>query len=263
MSSQTLTPETSSEVLPRTAPEMDQSRPIPPRQTMGLSPVHRDEPLDEFSYRPVPVIAPVSMFLGLCGIIGLFNMAGLGIGLAGLILGVMATLRIRGSNGEYSGQWLAVTGAVVSLVFLASGSALHAYTIATEVPEGFQRVNFTRDISKKGFREEDGEMTIHPDVRVLDGQPIFLKGYMYPERQQNGLTEFVIVKDNLQCCFGGQPQLTDMMTVVMDKGMTVNFTTEQVSIAGVFRARAPQQSGALQTVYKIEASYFTPSKTSF
>ncbi|MCC7420024.1 MAG: DUF4190 domain-containing protein [Planctomycetaceae bacterium] len=263
MSSQTLTPPTSEESLPRTAPAEDRTRPAPPRQTIGLSPVDRDEPVGEFSYRPVPVIAPVSVFLGLCGIIGLFNMVGLGIGLAGLVLGTMATLRIRGSNGEYSGQWLAMTGAVVSLVFLASGSALHAYTIATEVPDGFQRINFTRDISKKGFVDEDGETTIHPDVRVLDGQPIFLKGYMYPERQTNGLTEFVLVKDNLQCCFGGQPQLTDMMTVTMDKGMTVDFTTEQVSVAGIFRARAPQQSGALQTVYKIEASYFTPSKTSF
>jgi hypothetical protein len=229
----------------------------------GLSPVHRDEPLDEFSYRPVPVIAPISLFLGLSGIIGLFNMVGLGIGLAGLVLGIMATLRIRGSNGEYSGQWLAMTGAVVSLVFLASGGVLHAYTIATEVPEGFQRVNFNRDIAKKGFVIEDGETTIHPEVRALDGQPIFLKGYMYPERQQNGLTEFVMVKDNLQCCFGGQPQMTDMMTVVMDKGLTVDFTTDMVSVAGVFRARAPQQSGSLNTVYKIEASHFTPSKTSF
>lgn len=268
MSSQILTPSSTPDVLRSNAPvapaEGTRAAAAPvARPAAAMSRTDRDEPFNEFSYRPVPVIAPVAFFLGLCSAIGMFSLVGLVVGVAGVVLGLMGSLKIRGSNGEYSGLWLAATGAVLSLAFLASGGTLHAYTIATEVPDGFERINFTRDISKKGFVVEDGETTIDPDVRKLDEKPIFLKGYMYPEQQTKGITSFVLVKDNQQCCFGGQPQLTDMITVQMEKGKTIEFTPNLVSVAGIFRARSPQQTGPLSTVYKIEASYFTPSKTSF
>lgn len=234
-----------------------------PSSSYGLSRTDRDEPFNEFEYRPVPVIAPIALFLGLCSVIGLFGLVGLAIGVAGVVLGAVATFKIRRSAGELSGLWLPVVGTILSVVFLASGSTLHAYTFATEVPDGFERKNFTRDISKKGFVIEDGDQSPHPDVVELDGKKIFLKGYMYPERQSAGLQEFVLVKDNLQCCFGGQPQPTDMISVVMDPNLKVDYTTSLVSVAGVFRARTRQQTGSQTTSYKLEAAYFSPSKTSF
>jgi len=241
-------------------------RPAAPREvsvTPVLSPIHRDLPTNEFDYRPVPVAAPVALFLGISSVIGLFGVPGLPVGLVGLFVGWRAFRTIRRSSGELSGGWLAATGMALSAMFFVLGTALHSFAYATEVPEGFARVNFTRDISKKGFTVTDGEQSIHPEVAALDGKPVFLKGYMYPERKTEGLTSFVFVKDNQQCCFGGQPELTDMILVEMDPGMTVDYHTSLVSVAGVFRAMAPKKGDTLNTVYKLDASFFTPAKTSF
>jgi hypothetical protein len=153
---------------------------------------------------------------------------------------------------------------VLSVGFFASGTAVHAYNYATEVPEGYRRVNFTHDISKKGFPVGmDGAATIHPDVQQLDGQPIFLKGFMYPEQQTEGLAQFVLVKDNQQCCFGGQPNPADMILIEMEPGKTVDYYPSLVSVAGTFHAQAPGKAAGLTTVYRIEGTHFSRAKTSF
>lgn len=269
MSTQTLFPETSAPASeqPLTRPIAAAGEPEARPLSQGMSPAFADtdvpREINEFDYKPVPVIAPVSLFLGLAAVSGLFTLVGILVGLAGAILGGFALRAIRRSSGELGGRWIAATGFLLSAILTVGSATLHAATYATEVPEGFRRINFTHDIAKKGFKNEDGKMTIHPDVRLLNDQRIFLKGYMYPERQNTNLTQFVLVKDNLQCCFGGQPQLTDMILIEMDPGQMVDYTTELVSVAGVFKAREPQQAGSLMTVYKLDASYFSKAKTSF
>ena len=114
MSSQTLSPS----IVPESAARVEPlSEPVAASRTVvAMSRTDRDEPFNEFDYRPVPVAAPIALFLGLSSVIGVFSMVGLVVGVAGLLLGLRAALRIRRSEGEYSGQWVAVTGAVLSLV---------------------------------------------------------------------------------------------------------------------------------------------------
>ena len=39
-------------------------------------------------------------------------------------------------------------------------------------------------------------------VTSLVGQHIRIRGYILPSFQQTGLTQFVLVRDNMECCFG-------------------------------------------------------------
>jgi hypothetical protein len=71
------------------------------------------------------------------------------------------------------------------------------------------------------------------------------------------------VKHNGTCCFGCQPKPTDMILVEMDAAKAVNFLPYLVSVAGTFHARAPDSASGLTTVYKLNASYFSPAKTTF
>ena len=48
-----------------------------------------------------------------------------------------------------------------------------------------------------------------PAVKKLTGKPIRIRGYILPSFQQAGIKQFVLVRDNMQCCFGpGQAAYT-------------------------------------------------------
>lgn len=218
---------------------------------------------NEFDYRPVPVLAPVSLCIGLVAAVGMLGLLGLAIPLLGTILGAVCLHRIVRSNGEYGGFVPAVVGFGLSAFFLLFGTAFHAHAIATEVPEGYQRVNFTHDISKKEFVVAHGQAAPHPDVAALDGQKIFLKGYMYPQFTTEGLKEFTFVRDSGDCCFGGNPPLTDMISVVMANGKKTDYSSGLVSVAGTFQVNDPRTGGELNPIYELKADHVERSRTPF
>ena len=151
----------------------------------------------------------------------------------------------------------------MSSVLLVGGIALHIYWYQTEVPDGYQRISFRADISKKGFINEEGERRVHDDIAALDGKPLFVKGFMYPEQRLDGISSFILCRDNGQCCFGGQPKLTDMIKVKMADGQTARYSDHMVSVAGVFRLRDLQRTGNLEPAFELDATHFGPAKTSY
>ncbi|MES2790952.1 MAG: DUF4190 domain-containing protein [Planctomycetota bacterium] len=211
---------------------------------------------DEFSYRPIPVLAPVSLVIGLCSIVGLASVAGLTVPLAGVILGILGWRQIAGARGEYGGFKLTMIGLVLSSICLMAGTSLHAYTYATEVPEGYERLSF-RWLAEQKPIVEDGHTRINPEAKSLDGQKVFIKGYMYPENAKTNLKRFVLCKDTGQCCFGGKPSLTDMIVVEFVNEARADFRElSLVSVAGTFRAKKLEVGGELVAIYALEGEYF-------
>lgn len=229
----------------------------------AVPPVSADANFDEFAYKPIPPLAIVSPLLGVCALSGLISPLGLIFAVFGWGLGFVGLRQIRSADGNLGGVKIAQAGIVASVLLLFGGAGLHAYWYQTEVPEGFQRLSFSSDISKKGFVVEDNEPKAHPDIAKLEGQRVFLKGYMYPEGRPDGLNAFILCRDNGQCCFGGQPKLTDMISVKMDKSLTARYSDGMVSVAGVFRLRDMRQAGNLSPAFELEATHFGPAKTSY
>ncbi len=217
---------------------------------------------DEFAYKPISPLAPVSLLLGICALSGLLSVLGLIFGLFGFALGWVCLQQIKRADGGLGGLKLARSGVFLSAILFVSGLGLHIYWYQTELPEGYQRVNFSQDISRKGFVIEDNRPRMHPDVQALDGQKLFVKGYMYPIGQEQGLTDFILCRDNGQCCFGGQPKLTDMIKVKMETG-TATYSTGMVSVAGVFRLRDLSRAGNMEPAYELDAKHFGLAKTTY
>lgn len=211
----------------------------------------------EFSYKPVPVIAPVAAFFGFASLFALVSEFAVLITLIGIVVGATAVWTIRRSHGELGGRMWAYIGLFGSLILFVTGLTKHVYAYATEVPDGYHRVSFSRDISAKQFVAANGRRQLHPDVAPLKDQKIFIKGYMYNTQKQTGLTGFTLLKDNGQCCFGGNPKPYDMIVVDMQNGKTVDKIDGLVSVAGVLRCN-PQSPGA---VYRLEAVYVAPART--
>ena len=72
-------------------------------------------------------------------------------------------------------------------------------------------------------------------VTALERQPVRIRGYILPSFQQSGLTQFVLVRDNQECCFGPGAALHDCVVVRMRPGRTAEFSIRPVAVAGTFR----------------------------
>jgi hypothetical protein len=74
-----------------------------------------------------------------------------------------------------------------------------------------------------------------PAVAALEGQRVRIRGYILPSFQQKGITQFVLVRDNMECCFGPGALLHDCVVVRMRPGKSADFSIRPVAVAGSFR----------------------------
>jgi hypothetical protein len=218
--------------------------------------------MDEFQYRPMPVLVPISMGFVVLSLLGSMADLLLLVPLVGVVIAFVAYYQISKSNGSLSGGGISLSCLIVMLAMFLAFGAMHLHSYASEVPTGYARINFTKDISSKSLGSSNGELTVHPDVANLADKPIYLKGYMYPFRETRGLKTFVLCKDSGQCCFGGQPKPTDMILINMLNGVTVNYHDKQlVGVAGTLKVQPTQDASGLVPVYQLDCTHFAPAKT--
>lgn len=93
-----------------------------------------------------------------------------------------------------------------------------------------------------------------PEIEKLQNTAVRIRGYILPSFQQTGLTQFVLVRDNMECCFGPGAALYDCIVVEMTAGKSTDFTTRPVAVEGVFtihELRSPDDQ--CMAVYHLEA----------
>jgi hypothetical protein len=73
------------------------------------------------------------------------------------------------------------------------------------------------------------------EIKELHGTKVRIRGYMLPQFQQRGITQFVLVRDNMECCFGPGAALYDCMIVEMTKGASATFTVRPIAVEGIFK----------------------------
>ncbi|MEQ8849290.1 DUF3299 domain-containing protein [Botrimarina sp.] len=71
-------------------------------------------------------------------------------------------------------------------------------------------------------------------VRDLDGRRIRIRGYILPTATKSGIKQFVLVRDNQECCFGPGAALFDCILVTMAPGETARFSVRPVAVEGRF-----------------------------
>ena len=161
---------------------------------------------EDFDYIPVSPWAPISLCLGLLGLTGFIGIFGLYVAFFGIFIGIAAIARIRASDGFVKGSGIAAVGLVLSIASFFLGSAKMAHAYSTEVPEGFARVNFPKDVAEKQFVTVNGFRKLHPDVASLIGTKVYLKGFMWLDIVFRHVVEFY--RNNIPADFfqGGCPR---------------------------------------------------------
>ncbi|HEV7281372.1 MAG TPA: hypothetical protein VGN57_14320 [Pirellulaceae bacterium] len=74
-----------------------------------------------------------------------------------------------------------------------------------------------------------------PEIEALDGKRVSIKGYMLPSFQEDGIKNFVFVRDNLECCYGPGAALFDCTLVRMQGDATASFSIRPMTVEGIFR----------------------------
>ena len=113
--------------------------------------------------------------------------------------------------------------------------------------------------------DEHGKRAIPAEImeKYVD-KKIFIKGYIWSDSQlANGgpMPAFIFLKDNGECCFGGDPAAYDNMSVRMQDGTRIAYREGLVSIAGTLRADPTVAEGEI--VYRLEATQCGTAKSAF
>ena len=95
-------------------------------------------------------------------------------------------------------------------------------------------------------------------VKSLFGERIRIRGYMYPTPRKHGLKQFVLVRDNLECCFGPGAALFDCILITMNGEATAEFSIYPIAVEGAFRLEIlPGGDGNPLAIYQMTADSVT------
>jgi hypothetical protein len=137
---------------------------------------------------------------------------------------------------------------VIAALNLAVHSSAYAAEAAAQRDITFDTVKFPMEKTDT-FRRE----MLTPEIEKLVGKRVRIRGYMLPSFQQEGITQFVLVRDNMECCFGPGAALYDCMLVQMKEGKSASFSTRPIAVEGVFNVRElPGPDGKLLAIYHLD-----------
>lgn len=173
----------------------------------------------------------------------------------GVGFGLVAMANFRRYPNELVGKKPAFIGLIVCAVLLVASVSMHAIIYATEVPENYQRISF-RDLAPN----RRTSLPFSEKAMELHGKQVFIKGYVRPPSgKKTKLDKFIMVGDFGDCCFGGSPDITDVIAVKIKIDDTVNYSYGLRRIGGIFKLNpntvAPDEKEIPKVYYEIHANY--------
>ncbi|SMP38360.1 Protein of unknown function [Neorhodopirellula lusitana] len=192
----------------------------------------------DFPYKAISrgaVVSIVFLALALPGLMPTFAPM-LVLAVPGIIFAILALRAIKRYPDEFSGQGLAMAGLIGCSLLFVGGVAQHTYIYLTEVPDGYERVQFFKLQAPENGPDMPTELALE-----IDGDPVFLKGYIHPSSGSGMLRQFILVPDLGTCCFGGQPKSSDMIEVTLPAGNSVRAGMTKRKLAGTFKVNRPQK----------------------
>lgn len=224
-------------------------------------------------YRSLSLAAVAALIFGILSVVMLpvviIASALLVVPVMGVLLGLFATWTIASRPDEFTGKRIALFGMGLSAVMFFGGAALNYQLNKIEVPPEyansevqFWELQSEEDIDIDYLSRMRGryvELPLPERAMELDGQKVFITGYVYPGDQKTGLDKFVLVPDMGSCCFGGQPKLTDMIEVKLAEPLRIDYSMWRRGIGGTLRVHRAIQAREKLTgvIYSLEADYLS------
>lgn len=151
-------------------------------------------------------------------------------------------------------------------MLLAAGSAparaAAPASVSATTPDGYVKVGFDLlaaytftppPYDPTASKPATGEEQIPSAVKALSGRKAVVTGYMVPVKIEKGLvTEFLLMRNTMACCFGGTPNMNEWVIVRMRPGVQPLMDTP-VSFYGPLKVGALFDNGYLTGLYEMDA----------
>ena len=125
---------------------------------------------------------------------------------------------------------------------------------------GFKYVNAAWDDESESPAERPPADQIPASVRQLDGRTVVIRGFMVPTIFENtGVLNFILVKDQMLCCFGVMPKMNEWIDVRMAEGHRADFHSDRpVTVMGRLEVGEEYEEHVVLSVYRLEATSVKP-----
>jgi hypothetical protein len=205
---------------------------------------------EEFlQYRALSSAAVTSLLLGLLSALACLSWIWVCIPLVGVVVSVYAWRTIARRRDELTGGGLAQVGLALAAIFLVAGPSRLIYEAATEVPEGYDPISYAQLQPDPDVPGQE----IPPAVLQLENKKVFIKGFVFPTEDTR---QFLLVRDQGTCCFGGNPKITDRIQVTLTDPLRLAYKPRLFKVAGKFHVRPAQAIGTSGGVfYHLEADH--------
>lgn len=209
---------------------------------------------NEFQYRTISKAAVASIAFAVLGLGAFMFQAFVLLPVLAIGFGIVALIEINKYPAEITGKLAAQIGLGSGVLIVASSIAMHSYVYMTEVPPDYNRISFYDLQPNKRTKLPFSEKS-----QTLDGTKVFMKGYVRPGAKRTNLKNFIFVGDFGDCCFGGNPEITEIIAVNIISDDLIDHSYFLRKIGGTFRlnknARQIDEDGIPKVFYTIEADY--------
>lgn len=147
---------------------------------------------------------------------------------------------------------------------LLNPPAAPAVVPAPEVENGYLKLGFEQlasynftppnfdPLAAPNIKPPTGDDQIPAAVKAWNGKKAIVTGYMVPVKMEKGLvTEFLLMRNTMACCFGGVPNMNEWVIVKMKKGVQPLMDIP-VSFYGVLKVGAMFENGYMTGLYELE-----------
>lgn len=157
--------------------------------------------------------------------------------------------------------------ALAALSLAAHGAAAPSQAQAPEVDGGYLKLGFDLLSNFKFIAPEydplanpkaappTGEEQIPASVKGWSGKKAIVTGFMLPTKLENGsgkAIEFLLMANQMACCYGTVPNMNDWIIVRSPKGVPITQDVP-ISFRGTFTVSATFESGYMTGIYELDA----------
>jgi hypothetical protein len=104
---------------------------------------------------------------------------------------------------------------------------------------------------EKGGKFERSMLT--DKINQMDGSKIRIRGFIRPAFKETGISKFVFVRDNQECCFGPGAALYDCILVELAGDKTTDYTVRPITVLGtLFLKEFKGPDGNIWAVYRMK-----------
>ena len=95
---------------------------------------------------------------------------------------------------------------------------------------------------------------ISPQIQAMDGRKVKIQGFMLPLDMSDGnLRTFMLLKDQMACCFGNMPRLNEWVYVRVPKKKRIGIHQDVlITLFGTLHVGAKFEGEVLTGIYHLE-----------